>query len=219
MDLDQARFFMVEQQIRPWDVLDPKILDLLLETPRHLFVEDDNKVLAYSDIELPIGEGQSMMFPRVEGRLLQAVDIDSSEKVLEIGTGSGYLTALIAKQAKSVDTVELHPSIQDTAKSRLKEFDNIKFHTGDAMQNWNDGQEYDVIILTGSVTEVPQAYKEKLTLGGRLYVVAGSAPAMTAQVITRISPEEWEVETLFETELTALTSEKQPNTEEARFVF
>ena len=218
MNLDQARFFMIEQQIRPWDVLDPKILDLLQETPRHLFVEDDNKVLAYSDIELPIGEGQSMMFPRVEGRLLQAVDIDASEKVLEVGTGSGYLTALIAKQAQSVDTIELHSSIQETAKSRLKEFDNIKFHTGDAMQNWNDGQEYDVIILTGSVAEVSQAYKEKLTLGGRLCVVAGNSPAMTAQVITRISPEEWEVETLFETDLTALTSTKLPNTE-SRFVF
>ena len=218
MDLDQARFFMVEQQIRPWDVLDIKILDLLLETPRHLFVEDDNKTLAYSDIELPIGEGQSMMFPRVEGRLLQAVDIDASEKVLEIGTGSGYLTALIAKQAQSVDTIELHSSIQETAKSRLKEFDNIKFHTGDAMKNWNDGQEYDVIILTGSVAEVSQAYKEKLTLGGRLCVVAGDSPAMTAQVVTRISPEEWEVETLFETDLTALTSVKQPNAE-SRFVF
>ena len=218
MDLDQARFFMVEQQIRPWDVLDPKILDLLLETPRHLFVEKEHEVLAYSDIELPIGQSQTMMFPRVEGRLLQAVDIDDSEKVLEVGTGSGYLTALIAKQAKSVDTVELHPSIQESAKTRLKAFDNIKFHTGDAIDRWNDGQEYDVIILTGSVREVSQAYKEKLTLGGRLCVVAGHSPAMTAQVVTRISPEEWEVETLFETDLTALTSPKQSNAEN-RFTF
>lgn len=211
MDLDQARFFMVEQQIRPWDVLDPKILDLLQDTPRHLFVEKDNEELAYSDIELPIGSNQAMMFPRVEGRLLQAVDIDSSERVLEIGTGSGYLTALIAKQAKSVDSVELHANLQEVAKSRLKSFKNITFHTGDGSTNWNDGQEYDVIILTGSVIETPQAYKEKLTLGGRLCVVAGSAPAMTAQVITRISQQEWEVETLFETELTPLTSSTQNN--------
>jgi len=212
MDLDQARFFMVEQQIRPWDVLDPKILDLLMDTPRHLFVKETHVDLAYSDIELPIGEGQAMMFPRVEGRLLQAVDIDESDKVLEVGTGSGYLTALMAKHALSVDTIELHPSIQETAKSRLKSFENIKFHTGDAIQNWNDGQAYDVIMLTGSVVDVSQAYKEKLTLGGRLCVVAGNAPAMTAQVITRISPEEWEVETLFETDLMALSTSNQNNT-------
>jgi len=209
MDLDQARFFMVEQQIRPWDVLDPKILDLLQDTPRHLFVEKGNEELAYSDIELPIGSKQAMMFPRVEGRLLQAVDIDSSECVLEIGTGSGYLTALIAKQAKSVNTVELHTNLQEAAKLRLKSFENITFHTGDGSANWNDGQEYDVIILTGSVIDIPQNYKEKLTLGGRLCVVAGKAPAMTAQVITRVSQQEWEIETLFETELTALTSPSQ----------
>ncbi|MCF6346481.1 MAG: protein-L-isoaspartate O-methyltransferase [Thiomicrorhabdus sp.] len=216
MNLDQARFFMVEQQIRPWDVLDPKILDLLQETPRHLFVEKENEDLAYSDIELPIGSEQAMMFPRVEGRLLQAVDIDNSERVLEIGTGSGYLTALIAKQAQSVDTVELHISLQESAKSRLTSFENITFHTGDGCTNWNDGQTYDVIILTGSVTEVPQAYKEKLTLGGRLCVVAGSSPAMTAQVVTRVSEQEWEIETLFETDLMPLIS---PSQNKRRFSF
>ncbi len=204
MDLDQARFFMVEQQIRPWDVLDPKILDLLQNTPRHLFVEKGKEGLAYSDIELPIGEDQTMMFPRVEGRLLQALDIDTSENVLEVGTGSGYLTALIAKQAQSVTTVEWHPTLQEQAKSRLNEFKNIQFHTGDASSNWNDGQEYDVIILTGSVPDVPQTYKEKLTLGGRLGIITGKSPAMTAQIITRISPDEWEAETLFETDLTPL---------------
>lgn len=206
MNLDQARFFMVEQQIRPWDVLDPKILDLLMDTPRHLFVKEGNENLAYGDIELPIGHDQAMMFPRVEGRMLQAVDIDSSDKVLEVGTGSGYLTALIAKQAESVTTVELHQDIQETAKTRLTEFSNIQFQTGDASSDWNDGQQYDVIILTGSVTEIPQAYKEKLTLGGRLAVVAGNAPAMTAQVLTRVSDQEWEVETLFETDLAPLTN-------------
>ncbi len=204
MDLDQARFFMVEQQIRPWDVLDPKILDLLQNTPRHLFVEKGKEGLAYSDIELPIGEDQTMMFPRVEGRLLQALDIDTSENVLEVGTGSGYLTALIAKQAQSVTTVEWHPTLQEQAKSRLNKFKNIQFHTGDASSNWNDGQEYDVIILTGSVPDVPQTYKEKLTLGGRLGIITGKSPAMTAQIITRISPDEWEAETLFETDLTPL---------------
>jgi protein-L-isoaspartate(D-aspartate) O-methyltransferase len=204
MNLDQAQFFMVEQQIRPWDVLDPKILDLFMDTARHLFVEEGNEGLAYSDIELPIGHDQTMMFPRVEGRMLQALDIDSADSVLEIGTGSGFLTALIASHAKSVTSVELYEDIQAIAKTRLIHFDNIDFQTGDASSDWQDGQEYDVIVLTGSVAKIPQAYKEKLKLGGRLGVIAGHSPAMIAQVLTRISHQEWEVETLFETDLAPL---------------
>jgi protein-L-isoaspartate(D-aspartate) O-methyltransferase len=206
MNLDQARFFMVEQQIRPWDVLDPKILDLFMDVPRHLFVEAGNEGLAYSDIELPIGQDQTMMFPRVEARLLQALDIDSKDNVLEIGTGSGFLTALIANLAQNVTSVELHEEIQETAKTRLANFDNINFETDDASSDWKDGQEYDVIVLTGSVAEIPQTYKEKLKLGGRLGVIAGHSPAMVAQVLTRISNQEWEVETLFETDLAPLTN-------------
>lgn len=206
MNLDQARFFMVEQQIRPWDVLDPKILDLFMDVPRHLFVEEGNEGLAYSDIELPIGQDQTMMFPKVEARLLQALDIDSEDSVLEIGTGSGFLTALIANLAKNVTSVELYKEIQETAKTRLANFDNINFETGDASSDWKDGQEYDVIVLTGSVAEIPQSYKEKLKLGGRLGVIAGHSPAMTAQVLTRISNQEWEVETLFETDLAPLVN-------------
>ena len=204
MNLDQARFFMVEQQIRPWDVLDPKILDLLMDIPRHLFVESGNEELAYSDIELPIGQNQSMMAPKIEGRLLQALDIDENDTVLEIGTGSGYLTALMASLGRHVTTVELHADIQENAKTRLASYENIEFVQGDGVNDWDDGKEYDAIILTGSVDDVPQAYKEKLALGGRLAVVAGKAPAMTAQVITRISNQEWETETLFETNLAPL---------------
>ena len=204
MNLDQARFFMVEQQIRPWDVLDPKILDLLMDIPRHLFVDAGNEELAYSDIELPIGHNQSMMHPKVEARLLQALDIDQNDAVLEVGTGSGYLTALMANLGKKVTTIELHEDIQKIAKTRLASYKNIEFITGDAANGWNDGNEYDAIILTGSVETVPQSFKEQLTLGGRLALVTGQAPAMTAQVITRISNQEWETETLFETDLAPL---------------
>lgn len=204
MNLDQARFFMVEQQIRPWDVLDPKILDLLMDIPRHLFVESGNEELAYSDIELPIGQNQSMMAPKIEGRLLQALDIDENDTVLEIGTGSGYLTALMATLGRHVTTVELYADIQEIAKTRLASYDNIEFVQGDGVNDWDDGKEYDAIILTGSVDDIPQTYKEKLTLGGRLAVVTGKSPAMTAQVITRISNQEWETETLFETSLAPL---------------
>lgn len=206
MNLDQERFFMVEQQIRPWDVLDPKILDLLMDTPRHLFVDSGNEELAYMDIELPIGEGEAMMAPKVEGRLLQALDIDENDNVLEIGTGSGYLTALMASLGKTVTTVEIHENIQATAKKRLTNYENIDFQIGDGSQDWPDGKEYDVIVLTGSVTDIPKAYKNKLTLGGRLVVISGEAPAMEAQVITRISNQEWEIESLFETDLKPLIS-------------
>jgi len=208
MNLDQARFFMVEQQIRPWDVLDPKILDLIMDIPRHLFVKEDQVELAYTDIELPISHNETMMAPKIEGRLLQALDIDSEDTVLEVGTGSGYLTALMANLGKSVTTVELHDDIQNGAKTRLSSFENIDFQSGDASQDWNDGQQYDAIILTGSVINTPEAYKQKLTLGGRLALVAGQSPAMTAMVITRISEQEWETETLFETALAPLKNAK-----------
>lgn len=206
MNLDQARFFMVEQQIRPWDVLDPKILDQFIEIPRHKFVAESQQGLAYADIELPIGHGESMMAPKIEARLLQAVDIDETETVLEVGTGSGFLTAIMANQAKSVTTVEIHLDLQEQAKARLTNFNNIEFHEGDASHNWNDARTYDVIVLTGSVAKMPENYKNKLNLGGRLAVIIGQSPAMTAKVLTRISETEWEVETLFETDLKALTN-------------
>lgn len=204
MNLDQARFYMVEQQIRPWDVLDPKVLDLFMDIPRHEFVQPGQESLAYMDIELPIGENQAMMAPKIEGKILQAVDIAEDESVLEIGTGSGYLTALMAAQAKSVDTVEINPTLSEQAQARLKNFTNIDFQIGDASQAWNSDKSYDVIVLTGSVSDVPESYKMQLNLGGRLALITGHAPAMTAQVITRVSDQEWETETLFETELTPL---------------
>lgn len=208
MNFEQARFNMVEQQIRPWDVLDPKILDLFMSTPRHEFVAESQQALAYSDIELPIGEDQSMLPPRVEARLLQALDPAEDETVLEIGTGSGYTTALLAKAAKSVTTVELFPSLQETAQQRLTEFDNITFKQGDASQGWDDGQTYDVIFLTGAVAELPDSYKQQLNLGGRLVAIQGEKPTMTAEVLTRISDTEWETEVLFETVLPYLVNAK-----------
>lgn len=206
MNLDQARFNMVEQQIRPWDVLDPKVLDLLMDTPRHEFVAESQVALAYSDIELPIGQNQTMLHPRVEGKLLQALDVHGDETVLEIGTGSGFMTALLAKLADKVTTVDIYADLQEIAKTRLEGFDNITFQTGDASQNWNDGAQYDVILFTGAMATLPQSYKEKLTLGGRLVVALGNSTVMTAQLITRISDNEWEVESLFETVMPTLVN-------------
>ncbi len=204
MDLEQARYFMVEQQIRPWEVLDPKVLDLFMSIPRHDFVAEDQVNLAYSDIELPLPHGQNMLHPRVEARMLQALDIDEEETALEIGTGSGFCTALLASLAKEVTTVELNKDLQEVAKQRLEHFANINYQVGNAIKDWNDGQQYDVIMLTGSVAEVPQRYLEKLKLGGRLVVTSGTEPAMTTQLYTRISNDEWDKEDLFETVMTPL---------------
>ncbi|MBN2646231.1 MAG: protein-L-isoaspartate O-methyltransferase [Thiotrichales bacterium] len=212
MNFDQARFFMVEQQIRPWDVLDPKILDLLMDTPRHLFVCEAQQALAYSDIELPIGEGEAMMAPKIEGKLLQALALTETDHVLEVGTGSGYMTALLASMAQEITTIELHRSLQDKAKSRLQAFDNITFHLGDASQDWDDGKTYDAIILTGAVAEVPQAFQQKLRVGGRLILVCGRSPAMSAQLITRVTETQFSCESLFETDLKYLTNSQPKKT-------
>lgn len=210
MNFEQARFNMVEQQIRPWDVLDPKVLDLFMEIPRHEFVTEAQQALAYSDLELPIGEGQAMLPPRVEGRILQALDVAEDESVLEIGTGSGYTTALLAASAKTVTTVDIFPSLQETAKTRLTQFDNIDFQIGDASQDWADNQQYDVIFITGSLPSLPEAYKQKLNLGGRLAITVGTEPVMTTMVLTRISDIEWETETLFETVMPRLVNAQPP---------
>ncbi len=204
MTLEQARFNMVEQQIRPWDVLDAKVLDLFMNTPRHHYVTEAQQQLAYTDTALPIGEGQFMLPPTVEARVLQALDIAENETVLEIGTGSGHNTALLAKSASKVTTVEYFSSILETAKSRLSDFDNIDFHQGDGSHDWQDNKQYDVIYLTGAVTEVSSSYLQKLTIGGRIAAFVGTRPAMTAQIITRVGENEWETESLFETVIPAL---------------
>lgn len=210
MDLDQARFFMVEQQIRPWDVLDPKVLDSFMETPRHHFVPENKASIAYSDIELPIGHGQSMLFPKVEGKILQAANIQEDETVLEIGTGVGYLTALISKLANKVVTVEINAELQSRAKNNLKDYHNIKFQSGDAALNWNDAALYDVIIFNGAMSYLPEAYKLKLKLGGRAIVTLGNETVMTMKIVTRISNNEWETESLFETVMPILTNATTP---------
>lgn len=203
MDFDKVLFNMVEQQIRPWDVLDPKVLDLFMAIPRHHFVEESQQKLAYSDIELPILDseksGQTMLYPRVEGRIMQAVDADEKDSVLEIGTGYGFLTALLASAAKEVTTVDIHPSVQEKAKQNLTDYNNITFKVGDGGQNWDDGTQYDVIVLGAASAELSEDYKNKLNLGGRLFTTVGASPAMVSQVLTRVNDREWEVETLFET--------------------
>jgi protein-L-isoaspartate(D-aspartate) O-methyltransferase len=204
MNFDTARFNMVEQQIRPWDVLDPKVLQLFMDTPRHLFVPSEHQHLAYMDLEVPLAHGQVMLPPKVEARMLQAVDIDENERVLEVGTGSGFMTALLAKLSRDVTTVEYYADLSEQARAKLSDFDSIKFEVGDAACDWNDGQQYDVIILTGSSAEVPQAHLRKLNLGGRLICTTGESPLMETWLIARVEEENFEYESLFETEIPPL---------------
>lgn len=199
MDLDQARFNMVEQQIRPWDVLDPKVLELIADMPRHEFVIPEQRKLAYSDVELPLDENQFMLSPKIEARILQALDIDRDDTVLEVGTGSGYMTALLAALAQSVTSVEIFETLLAQAKTRLTHIRNVEFAVGDASKDWLNNRQYDAIVLTGSCGETPEAYKNKLNLGGRLFAFIGSSPVTPAMLITRISETEWIEESLFET--------------------
>jgi len=204
MNFDQARFNMVEQQIRPWEVLDPKVLQLFMDIPRHHFVPEREQAIAYMDLEVPLDHGQFMLPPKVEARMLQAVDIDESESVLEIGTGSGFMTALLAELAKSVTTVEYFADLSAQAQKKLSQYDNIHFEVGDGACDWYDGKTYDVIILTGATAEVPQAHLNKLNLGGRLIATTGASPLMETWLITRVEDNNYEYEGLFETEIPAL---------------
>ncbi len=217
LNVEQARFNMIEQQVRPWDVLDPKVLDLMQAMPREAFVPANYKGLAYADIEVPLGNGEVMLAPKIVGRMLQAVDIDNHDIALEVGTGSGYLTALLAKGCRKVFSVDIDPAMTDLAKRNLEaqRIDNVVLETGDAAQGWNAHAPYDIIIITGSLPELPEDFEKSLNRGGRLVAVVGDAPVMEAVLITRTSDTEWSRETLFETELRPLANVPQPQ----RFIF
>lgn len=212
-NLEQARFNMIEQQIRTWEVLDTKVLDLLKEVPRENFVPAQYAGLAFADIEIPIGEGQTMLSPKVEGRILQALEIKKTDKVLEIGTGSGYLTALLAKCAGEVVSVELIPALSAIAKQRLAEnhIENVTLEVGNAANGWPTQTPYDVIVFTGSLPVCPEAVKQSLAIGGRMFVVIGDAPAMQATMIRRIGADNFKHDVIFETCLPPLNNAPQPD--------
>jgi protein-L-isoaspartate(D-aspartate) O-methyltransferase len=216
-ELARARHNMIEQQIRPWDVLDERVLRLLAETPRDQFVPPDYRRLAYADIAVPLGHGQVMMPPRVEARLLQSLDIRSTDDILEVGTGSGYLTALLASVGHHVYSVEIFPDFVAQAHAALDRhgIHNVTLETGDAARGWDKHGPYDVIAVTGSLPVMPEAFQAALRPGGRMFVVVGDPPVMEATLVTRVGPQAWINESLFETELPPLINAPQP----ARFVF
>ena len=190
VDLEQARLLMIEQQIRPWDVLDPTVLQTLHDVPRERYVPRQHKGLAFVDCELPLTQpahvGQCMLAPRVEARMLQDLQVKAGDKVLEIGTGSGYMAALLANQARQVFTLEIDPALAQLATQTLahEEVPNVAVITGDAAQpaTWQAHAPFDVIVLSGSVAELPEALLQALAPGGRLGAVVGQLPMMSFTV-------------------------------------
>jgi protein-L-isoaspartate(D-aspartate) O-methyltransferase len=201
MNIEQARFNMIEQQIRPWDVLDLQVLDLVMRSPREDFVAPAQRNLAFVDMELPIGHGERMMFPRVEARMLQALQVQPGDRVLEVGTGSGYLTMLLARLGSFVYSVEINEELALAAGKRLAEHgvENINIKIGDAANGWSNNQPYDVIAITGSLPSLPKSFKQDLQIGGRLFAIIGEGPSMTAKLITRLNANEWKEEVVFDT--------------------
>lgn len=214
MNLEQARLNMIEQQIRPWDVLDRNVLDLLERAPRDAFVAPAWQGLAYADIAIPIGEDQSMLPPKIEGKLLQALHLAGNERVLEIGTGSGFLTWLLAKSASCVTSIEIRPPLAEGARKTLAEFeiDNATVEIGDGSRGWPSGGRFDAIVVGGSVPFAGAVveFEGQLTIGGRLFIIVGNAPVMEALLVQRSGEQQWLRESLFETVVPPLSGIEEP---------
>src|ERR1700694_5322783 len=215
MNSEQARNNMVEQQIRTWEVLDQDVLDLLYLVPREEFVPPQYRALAFSDLEIPLEEakdGERMWQPKMEARVLQEVNARKTDSVLEVGTGSGYLTALLAHRAAQGYSVEIKPALAGLGRRNLarQALENVILQTGDAAHGWPSQAPYDVIVLTGSTPLLPRALLGQLAPGGRLFAVGGEAPAMSARLVTCSAPGAYGTVDLFETVIAPLVNAEQP---------
>lgn len=208
MDLEQARFNMIEQQIRPWDVLDQSVLDIMRRVPRDAFVSSKQVRLAYADIEIPLAHGENMMHPRVEGRMLQELAISIEDRCLEVGTGSGFITACLAHLGQEVHSIDIHPDFTQQAQARLaaSHIDNVLLETKDIYTDFDTSLQFNAIAVTGSIPEYTTYFEQMLKPGGRLFVVVGNEPAMHATLVTRESEAEFSRVSLFETVLKPLHS-------------
>lgn len=206
MDMDLARFNMIEQQIRPWEVLDPVVLGLLSEVKREDFVPAEQKLLAFADVCLPLGSNATMLEPKVEARLLQELGLKSTDRVLEIGAGSGYMAALLAARAEFVTSVEIEPALVKMARDNLQQAGvaNVSVEQGDGLKGWAAKAPYDAIVISGAVTAIPDVLLQQLRVGGRLVAIVGSLPVMSAQLVTRTGESTFNTVNLFETVVPAL---------------
>ena len=212
MDMQAARNQMVHQQIRTWEVLDLRILSVFEALPRDKFTPEAYRNAAYADMQIPLPHGEVMPAPKVEGRLLQALDPQPNDSVLEIGTGSGYFAACLAKLGREVLTVDIHPDFVEAAGKTLKSLGlkNVQLETRDGTRlEWLNGR-YDVIAVTGSLPVYDPAYEQRLNVGGRLIVVVGQSPVMEAKLVTRTAEDAWTRDSLFETDLPALKNAVAP---------
>ena len=221
MNFEQARFNMIEQQIRPWEVLDPLVLELLSVVKREDFVPEAHKALAFADLEIPLadtpGVGQTMLVPRMEARMLQELGVKTKDSVLEIGTGSGYMAALIAAKAEFDYSVEIDSRLAEMARKNLQRADvaNVSVELGDGAQGWAQQAPYDAIVLSGSTPVLSEALLRQLKIGGRLVAVVGEAPAMQLQLVTRTEENAFNTINVLETVVAPLLNAPQRN----KFVF
>jgi protein-L-isoaspartate(D-aspartate) O-methyltransferase len=218
MDFEHARMNMVEQQIRTWDVLDQDVLDLLYVVPREEFVPPRHQALAFSDMQIPLGEANQRMWePKLEARVLQELAVSKADRVLEVGTGSGYLTALLAHRAAHVYSVEINAKLAAFGRANLERHgaSNVTLEDGDAAHGWEGHAPYHVIVLTGSTPMLPRAFLDQLEVGGRLFAIVGEAPVMAARLVTCTAPQAYHSVDLFETVVAPLANAEQP----ARFRF
>ena len=217
LNVEQARFNMIEQQIRPCEVFDSRILDLLKHMRREQFVPSEMRKMAFADMEIPLGYKAFMWQPKLEARVLQEMHLTRNDHVLEVGTGSGYLTALLSALAGHVTSVEIVHQLSTAAHQNLAAIrrDNITLEVGDASHGWRGGEHYDAIVLTGSTPVLPEEFQNALNVGGRLFAIVGDAPVMQARLVTCIAPNTFETVNIMETCVAPLQNAQQP----IRFVF
>ena len=213
MNIEQARFNMIEQQIRPWNVLDQDVLDTLVVVKREAFVPESAKALAFVDTEIPLGGGEAMFTPKLEARLLQELQLKKHETVLEIGAGSGYMAALLAHKGRAVTTVEIRPELKALAESNLAKagISNVTVELGNGAQGWDKGAPYDVIVISGALEVLPEVFLKQVKVGGRIAAIIGQAPVMSCNIITRVSDTGYDTVKVFETNVKYLADAVTPS--------